>query len=88
MPSNKRRKWIVFTSIIVVSSSLIDGLLRSLEPFAARHDGLTVNDWLDFYARENEPLSAEVVDAFGTNAIPVLIKAEQEPKWVNMARFI
>jgi hypothetical protein len=45
-----------------------------LHPFGQRYQGKRVSDWVTYYAKTKIPVSEEVVLAFGTNAIPDLVK--------------
>jgi hypothetical protein len=77
------RKRLILTigsaAIVLVVVRLIVGL----EPFAPRYQGKTVNQWLAFYAASegSEVPTDDVIQAFGTNALPILISAETRPLW-------
>jgi hypothetical protein len=59
--------------VIVVGAAI--GMLSVayvyLEPFATRYEGATARQWFKRWMKEPD-LRADVVDAFGTNAVPLL----------------
>lgn len=68
----KRRFWLRL-SIFIVGAGCVPVLIW-LQPFAERYQGKTVRQWLAQWRYEPE-LSPDVVDAFGTNAVPELARS-------------
>jgi hypothetical protein len=80
---NKRRLILLVGSVIALL--VLVSFLVYLEPFAQRYQGRTVNQWLDFYAVKDKGPDKEVVQAFGTNALPALTLGVKVPFWRGKA---
>jgi hypothetical protein len=64
---------------------VLAGIILYLEPFAPRCQGRTVDQWLAFYGENRKEPERAVMDAFGANALPALIKAYKYPFWWDMS---
>jgi hypothetical protein len=61
------------------------GMVVFFEPFAPRYKGKTVNQWVNYYSGRFAGPDAEIIAAFGTNALSTLISRKDPPLWVGPA---
>ena len=75
----RRKQAIVVTVAAFFVIAFVFEAFFYFEPFAIRHEGKTVNQWLNFYLKAGDQPQRNVIDAFGTNAFKPLIKAQRLP---------
>jgi hypothetical protein len=79
-----KKRWVLLILAVSAVLAVLVGFVVHLEPFAPRYQGRTVNQWLDFQAAQRRGFpGTDVISAFGTNALPTLLKATESPFWYD-----
>jgi hypothetical protein len=81
---NRRKKFFLIFGSAGGVLALI-GMVVVFEPFATRYKGKTVNQWVNYYSGRFAGPDAEIIGAFGTNALSTLISRKDPPLWVGPA---
>jgi hypothetical protein len=92
--TQNRKKRIILILGSVCAVLVVTGVMVHREAFAQRYQGKTVNQWLTFYVHESQSrtqttvAAPDVIKAFGTNAVPALIKNIKPFYWFQKTVFV